>query len=96
MSRYKAVSLALVDPDIDTYPKADSPLRVERFFETLYMRYDERYVYSAPDLKSVTRRREWSPASPIFDPKLAASLPITSFGFEARIAAGAGGTEPES
>ena len=46
-----------------SYPTADSPLRVEQFFDTLYMRYDERYVYSAPDLKSVTRRREWSPES---------------------------------
>jgi hypothetical protein len=37
---------------------------LERFFETLYLRYDERYVYSAPDLKSVTRRREWLADSP--------------------------------
>jgi hypothetical protein len=101
VSRYEAVCLALVDPDInagqvlDTFPKTDSPLRLERFFETLYMRYDERYVYSAPELKSVTRRREWSPASPLFDPKLAASLPISSFGFEARIAVDAGDAEPE-
>jgi hypothetical protein len=39
-------------------------LRLERFFETLYLRYDERYVYGAPDLKSVTRRREWLVESP--------------------------------
>jgi hypothetical protein len=93
ISRYEAVSLALVDPTIDagqvldSYPKADSPLRLERFFETLYLRYDERYVYSAPDLKNVTRRREWSVASPLFDPSLVASLPVKSLGFEARIAA---------
>ena len=31
---------------------------------TLYLRYDERYVYSAPDLASKTRRIEWSPESP--------------------------------
>lgn len=102
VSRYEAVCLALVDPDInagqvlDTFPKADSPLRLERFFETLYMRYDERYVYSAPELKSVTRRREWSPSSPLFDPKIAASLPVKSFGFEARIAAESDDTEPDA
>jgi hypothetical protein len=93
VSRYEAVSLALVDPGVnpgqvlDTYPKAESSLRLERFFQTLYLRYDERYVYSAPDLKSVTRRREWSRGSPLFDPLLAASLPVKSFGFDARIAA---------
>lgn len=48
------------------FPPADSPLLIERFFDTLYLRYDERYVYAAPDLKKVTRRLEWSPASPIF------------------------------
>jgi hypothetical protein len=69
VSRYEAVSLVLVDPGanagqvLPNYPTADSPLRLERFFETLYLRYDGRY-YSAPDLKSVTRRREWSPNSP--------------------------------
>jgi hypothetical protein len=92
VSRYEAVSLALVDPAVnagqvlDTYPSTESPLRLERFFETLYLRYDERYVYSAPDLKSITRRREWSPASPLFDPVMAASLPVKALGFDARIA----------
>jgi hypothetical protein len=71
VSQYEAVALALVDPAaaepgevLTSYPTVDSPLRLERFFETLYLRYDERYVYSAPDLKSVTRRREWLPESP--------------------------------
>jgi hypothetical protein len=71
VSRYEAAALALVDPAaaepgevLSSYPTTDSSLRVERFFETLYLRYDERYVYSAPDLKSVTRRREWLPGSP--------------------------------
>ena len=73
VSRYEAVSLALVEmagSDVGTilpsFPSEESPLRLEQFFGTLYLRYDERYVYSAPDLKGVTRRLEWSPASPVF------------------------------
>jgi hypothetical protein len=73
VSRYEAAALALIDPAaaepgqaLTSYPTADSPLRLERFFQTLYLRYDERYVYSAPDLKSVTRRNEWLGDSPAF------------------------------
>lgn len=71
VSRYEAVSLALVEMAdaelgalLPTYPVTDSPLRLEQFFQTLYLRYDERFVYAAPDLKSVTQRLEWSPDSP--------------------------------
>lgn len=71
VSRYEAVSLAMVemaDADLGAllpiYPSKDSPLRLEQFFETLYLRYDERFVYAAPDLKSVTQRLEWAPESP--------------------------------
>jgi len=91
-SRYEAVSLALVDPTgaaagqvLSTYPLQESPLRAERFFETLYLRYDERYVYSAPDLASVTRRREWSPDSPIFNLANASSLPVGPLDYQPRI-----------
>jgi hypothetical protein len=70
VSRYEAVSLAMIemaDADLGAllpnYPAEDSPLRLEQFFEMLYLRYDERYVYSAPDLKSVTHRLEWAPDS---------------------------------
>ncbi len=93
VSRYEAVSFVLVEsagPNIGqvfgTYPTSDSPLRLERFFETLYLRYDERYVYGAPDLKSVTRRREWSPDSPIFDSSIAATLPVTLLDYQPRVA----------
>lgn len=71
VSRYEAVSLAMVemvDADAGTllpsFPAADSPLRIEQFFKTLYLRYDERFVYAAPDIKNVTKRLEWAPASP--------------------------------
>lgn len=83
VSRYEAVAMALVDPAgtqpgevLATYPRPESPLRVERFFDALYLRYDERYVYSAPDLKSVTLRREWSPDSPALQPGV---LPVLDY-----------------
>ena len=73
-SRYEAISLTLLDTRDDAvghplseFPPPNSPLRLEHFFETLYRRYDERYVYSAPDLKSKTRRLEWSPDSPALE-----------------------------
>ena len=80
-SRYEAVSLAMIDMREDSigrllpgFPPPDSPVRIERFFETLYLRYDERYVYSAPDLKSKTRRIEWSPESPALESDISSTL----------------------
>lgn len=71
VSRYEAVSLAMVEMAdatagelLQAFPAADSPLRLEEFFKTLYLRYDERFVYSAPDLKSVTQRVCWASDSP--------------------------------
>ena len=73
-SRYEAISLALINTRdgavgraLPEFPPSDSPLRLENFFETLYRRYDERYVYSAPDLKSKTRRLGWSSESPALE-----------------------------
>ena len=37
-------------------------------------------------LKSVTRRREWSPESPVFDPRLAATFPLGKLDYQPRIA----------
>jgi hypothetical protein len=75
VSRYEAISLAMLDVAsadagavLEGFPPADSRLRLEQFFETLYLRYDERFVYSAPTLNKVTRRREWAAESPIFQP----------------------------
>ncbi len=76
VSRYEAVALALVDtaetatpgrisPD---FPPADSAIRLERFFASLYARYEERFVFSAPKLGKVTRRLEWARESPAFVP----------------------------
>lgn len=77
VSRYEAVSLMAVEAGAQAgvaspdFPASDSPLRVERFFQTLYRRYDERFVFGAPDLKAMTARVGWSPDSPCLrDPKL--------------------------
>ena len=90
ISRYEAVALSMVDMRADArgeastlYPDEHSRLRLERFFDTLYLRYDERYVFSAPDLKRVTRRLEWSPVSPAF---VGASA-VDSLDYSARVLA---------
>ena len=76
ISKYEAVSLALVETSgpntgklLDTFPPMESPLRFERFFETIYRRYDERFVFAAPILatRNVTPRIEWDPNSPLFN-----------------------------
>ena len=76
ISKYEAVSLALVETSgLDTgkvlsaFPPPESPLRVERFFETIYRRYDERFVFAAPifSTRRVTPRIEWDPESPLFN-----------------------------
>jgi len=81
VSRYEAVALAMVETDAVSsgalslaFPAIDSPLRFEQFFKTLYLRYDERYVYSAPDLKPVTNRKVWSKDSPVFEMGLCEGL----------------------
>jgi hypothetical protein len=73
VSRYESIALTMIDTSsqkagtiFPDFPPSDSLLRLERFFATLYLRYDERYVFGAPKLESVTRRLEWSPASPFF------------------------------
>ena len=49
------------------FPPHDSPLRLEQFFQAIYLRYEERYLYGAPELKAITPRLAWSPASPVFN-----------------------------
>lgn len=71
VSKYEAVALSLVnvgDEDLGTlnveYPPQASPLRFERFMDTLYKQYDLRFVYQAPDLASRTYRIGWDESSP--------------------------------
>ena len=73
LSRYEAVGMALVDarPEsagelLQEFPPADSQINFNGFFDTLYRRYDERYVVGAPRLQSHTRRRVWEADSPAF------------------------------
>jgi hypothetical protein len=88
VSRYEAVTLVLVesgsaDPGaiLTEFPPVGSPLRVEEFFQTLYLRYDERFVYGAPQIAATTRRLEWSPESPVFSQSTdeAASYPTLDY-----------------
>ena len=87
VSRYEAIGFGLVEMLGETrggllasYPPNDSPLRIGGFFDTLYARYDERFVVSAPDLLKVTRRLEWDPASP--------GLAVPGLDYSSRVAPG--------
>ena len=73
VSRYEAIGFGLVEMHgprrsalIDSFPLIESPLQLGGFFDTLYARYDERFVVSAPDLSRVTRRLEWDTDSSAF------------------------------
>ncbi|HLL90957.1 MAG TPA: hypothetical protein VK324_16775 [Tepidisphaeraceae bacterium] len=70
-TRYEAVALALVTPSgdavgdvIGSFPLQQSRLLFTSFFQALYATYDHRYVYAAPDLRSVTERLVWADDSP--------------------------------
>ena len=74
VSSYEAIAFALASTEpagagdvIDKFPEPGGSLRFDRFFDSLYRQYDERFVYAAPDLRKVTARREWDAASPAFD-----------------------------
>lgn len=73
ISRYEAMAIALVEPKGDEagsvfpgFPAPNSPLHHAKFFQTLYRRYEERFVYGAPLFaeRGITTRFEWDPESP--------------------------------
>jgi hypothetical protein len=71
ISRYEAIGFGLVEMHgearsdlLKRFPDSASPLSLRGFFDTLYLRYDERFVTSAPDLARRTRRPEWDLSSP--------------------------------
>ena len=81
MSRYEAVAMAMVDTRrefagrlVEEFPSSDSSIHFASFFDTLYRRYDERYVVGAPKITSRTRRAIWAPDSPVFQGALPQEL----------------------
>ena len=92
VSRYEAVTLAMIEPTgnvagdlLAHFPPLNSPLRLEQFFKTLYLRYEERYLIGAPDLKSVTRRLEWAAESPVLAAPAVGEDPYPELDFEVRL-----------
>ncbi len=76
ISRYEAIALALVEPKGEdaggvfaAFPSDSSPLHHSKFFQTLYQRYEERFIYGAPLLaeRGITTRFEWANESPVFE-----------------------------
>ncbi|MGH7206605.1 MAG: hypothetical protein ACREI2_10400 [Nitrospiraceae bacterium] len=75
-ARYEAVSLALIHPSFTEnespllvgFPSAESPIKIEKFFPTLYQTYDLRFplTYTDPSLKHLARV-EWSADSPALE-----------------------------
>ena len=72
LSRYEAVGMGLVETRaglegrlLTTFPPSDSRVGLARFFDTLYRRYDERFVVGAPALAARTRRRVWASDSTV-------------------------------
>lgn len=70
VSRYEAIGFGLVEMHgpsksglVESFPPSESSLSMSGFFDTLYLRYDERFVTSAPDIASRTRRLLWDPSS---------------------------------
>jgi len=92
VSRYEATALALVDPwgaaqgDVSpVFPYPQSTVRLESFFPTLLRRYDERYVFGAPELARLTRRLAWAEDSPAFDQRLMGDFVGTELDYEPRL-----------
>lgn len=95
ISKYEAVSLSLLEtrgPNVGelvgAFPPEDSPLRSEHFFNTIYRRYDERFVFAAPIFatRKITPRVEWDASSPLFDADLRAQVgKVPELDYEPRI-----------
>ena len=73
LTRYEAVALVLVEPQpkgagdvVQSFPAEDSPLRFDRFFDSLYRTYDLRYPFRNPAVKR-TERVAWDPESPALE-----------------------------
>lgn len=75
ISAYEAAALVMVDMReasrgeilSASFPNSEADLGIEEFFNTLYRRYDERFVLAAPELKPLTKRLMWSSSSALLD-----------------------------
>jgi hypothetical protein len=95
ISRYEAMTIALIEPKGDQagnvfpgFPPDDSALRLEPFFQTLYQRYEERFVYGAPLLadRGLTTRLQWDPDSSVFTRAELGAAAWPELDFEPRLA----------
>ncbi len=73
VTRYESVGLLLISAEdsslgqiVKSYPRIDGLLHFDNFFSSIYQQYDTRFVYGAPNLRTVTRRHMWHPDSPAF------------------------------
>jgi hypothetical protein len=71
LTRYESIGLGLIESEqkrlgdiVAHYPDPSRGLNIDGFFDRLYAQYDERFIYGAPKLETVTRRLQWSPDSP--------------------------------
>jgi hypothetical protein len=89
------MTLALIEPKGITagsifpgFPPTDSPLQLPLFFQTLYQRYEERFVYGAPLLadRGLTTRLEWDQESPVFIRNVLGAKDWPQLDFSARLA----------
>jgi hypothetical protein len=89
------MTMALIEPRGDQagsvfpgFPPQDSPLRLEPFFQSLYQRYEERFVYGAPLLadRGLTTRVQWDPGSPVFTRAELGAATWPQLDFEPRLA----------
>lgn len=97
ISRYEAMTVALIEPKgpeagtvFPAFPPIDSPLQLTAFFQTLYRRYEERFIHGAPLLaeRGITRRYEWDEDSPIFRRVATGAEDWPELDYNARMAAG--------
>jgi hypothetical protein len=95
ISRYEAMTIALIEPKGNAagsvftgFPPIKSPLHMSLFFQTLYQRYEERFVYGAPLLadRGLTTRLEWDPGLPVFTREATDAKDWPQIDFNARLA----------
>jgi hypothetical protein len=86
-SKYEACALTLVSsrggPTMcgvyASFPLRESILDYNRMFARLYRIYDERYVFQAPALRTITARNIWNPESPLLADTVATGGAFSEF-----------------